>query len=280
MTRRRSALCVPASEPAKIAKALALQVDEVIVDLEDAVAPSQKSEARANLASLEPRTNGIITVRVNASDTQWYEDDIAAVMANPNISSIVVPKAEDPAALKALDDLLTRLETTSPRSTPIELQALIESAPGLARVQVIAQSTARLQALIIGYADLGASLGRSGDAPWLVVQETVLLAARLAGIQAIDGPQLTIDDNSALRESTELVHSLGFDGKWVIHPRQFGTVQEIFTPSEDAVIEAKELLAAMDQGITQGLGAIQWRGRMLDEAVAVQARRVLSKAVA
>lgn len=279
MTRRRSALCVPASEPEKIAKALALNVDEVIVDLEDAVAPERKNEARANLETLKTGAHGIITVRVNASDTQWYSEDLAAAVKNPHIAGIVIPKAEDPEKIAQLDSVLATLEADVPRREPLEVQALIESALGLARVQQIALSSNRLKALIIGYADLAASLGRVGAAPWLVVQEAVILAARIAGIQAVDGPQLTVEDGPALREATELVHNLGFDGKWVIHPRQFQTVQQIFTPADEAIQEARELLAAMDEGLAQGLGAVQWRGRMLDEAIAVQARRILSKAV-
>lgn len=280
MTRRRSALCVPASEPGKIAKALALTVDEVIVDLEDAVAPERKVEARANLAALTSRAHGIITVRVNAADTQWYTEDLDAVVKNPHIAGIVIPKAEDPERIAQVDQVLAALEADAHRSEPLEVQALIESVLGLARVQQIALSSQRLQALIIGYADLGVSLGRGGAAPWLVVQEAVVLAARIAGIQAIDGPQLTVEDGPALQEATQLVHHLGFDGKWVIHPRQFQSVQQIFTPAAEAIQEAQELLAAMEEGIAQGLGAVQWRGRMLDEAVAVQARRLLSKAVA
>lgn len=280
MIRRRSALCVPASEPAKIAKAVNLPVDEVIVDLEDAVAPDCKSAARENLTLLTARAHGIITVRVNAAETQWYAEDLAAVVANSNISGLVIPKAEKPSQLVDLSSRLSELESAAKRKTPVKIQALIESALGLARVQDIALSTPRLQSLIIGYADLGASLGRSGEASWLSVQEAILLAARVASVQAIDGPLLTLEDGETLREATSQVHSLGFDGKWVIHPRQFQTVQEIFTPDDASVAEARELLSAMEEGISQGLGAIQWRGRMLDEAVAVQARRLLSKVVA
>lgn len=278
MTLRRSALCVPASEPTKISKALGLTVDEVIVDLEDAVAPARKDEARGNLTGLNSRRTGSISVRVNAADTQWYRDDIRACAANKDIDTIVIPKAEDPALLRVLDRELAALEAGC-RTTPLGVQILIESAKGLAGVQDLAMSSPRIEALIIGYADLGASLGRTGSASWQYVQETVVLAARLAGIQAIDGPQLTVDDGLALSEASAFVKSLGFDGKWVIHPRQFQSVQSVFTPDEESVQEARELLAAMDEAVRLGQGAVQWRGRMLDEAVAIQARRLVSQAV-
>jgi citrate lyase beta subunit len=280
MTRRRSILCVPASEPAKVAKALAFDVDEVVVDLEDAVAHNRKDEARAALACIAPRGRGSIAVRINCPGSAWLQEDLAAVVANPAITSIVLPKVDSADDIAAVERELSRLEKEQGRGTAVEIQALIESARGLGEVRAIAEASARVVALIIGYADLGASLGRKTDASWQFAQDAVILAARIAGIQAVDGPLLTVHADEALHSAASTAESLGFDGKWVIHPRQAGMVQAAFTPAAEDVEEARGLLAAMDEAMSDGRGAVEWRGRMLDEAVAVQARRVLARTAA
>lgn len=280
MTSRRSVLCVPASEPAKVAKALAFDVDEVVLDLEDAVAPGRKDEARAALGDIGARERGSIAVRVNCPGSVWLQADLAAVVANPAITSIVLPKVDSAEDIAAVERELAWLEKEHGRGTAVEIQALIESARGIGDVRTVAASSARVVALIIGYADLGASLGRKVDASWQFAQDAVILAARIAGIQAVDGPLLTVHADEALETAAATAESLGFDGKWVIHPRQAGMVQAAFTPAPEDVEEAQGLLAAMDEAMSDGRGAVEWRGRMLDEAVAVQARRVLARTAA
>lgn len=277
MTTRRSVLCVPASEPAKVAKALAFDVDEVVVDLEDAVAPGRKTEARAAIGDLFLRDRGSIAVRVNCPGSTWLQQDLAAVVANDAITSIVLPKVDSAEDITDVERDLARLEKEHGRRAAVEIQALIESARGIGDVRAIAAASTRVVSLIIGYADLGASLGRRADGPWQFAQDAVILAARIAGIQAVDGPLLTVHADSALEKAASTAESLGFDGKWVIHPRQAGVVQAAFTPATADVEEAQGLLAAMDEAIADGRGAVEWRGRMLDEAVAVQARRVLAR---
>ena len=275
---RRAVLSVPASEPRKIAKALALSVDEVVVDLEDAVSPDEKDSARENIATLVSRESGLLGVRVNALGTPWAEDDLAACIANPHVGSVVLPKAEDPEALCALAGRLDGFESAAGREIPLRLQALIESPAGIQNAAGIAGATDRMSALIIGYADLSASMGRHIAASWQFAQDAVLLAARVAGVQAIDGPLLTIAADEALERAAVQAEALGFDGKWVIHPAQVAAVQQAFTPSEEEVGEAREILEVMHTASREGRGALQWRGRMLDEAVAARARRTLDKA--
>jgi citrate lyase subunit beta/citryl-CoA lyase len=275
--RRRGVLSVPASETRKIAKALAAQVDEVVVDLEDAVAVDEKNAARENIVALSPRGSGLLAVRVNALGTPWAEADIAACAANPAVHSIVLPKAEDPGALADLSGRLDDLEATSARTDPLGLQLLLESPAGIHDAVRIAAATDRVVALIIGYADLSASMGRRIEASWQFAQDAVVLAARLAGIQAIDGPLLTVAADDALRRAASDAEALGFDGKWVIHPAQVETVQRAFTPSDDEIVESREILAVIEGAARDGRGALQWRGRMLDEAVAVRAQRILDR---
>jgi len=276
VTSRRAALSVPASEPRKIAKAMASEVDEVVVDLEDAVAPQAKDAARAVVADLGPREHGSIVVRVNPVGTAWHEADVATCAAHPHLDGLVLPKAEDPADLAALAARLDHLESAAGRTRPLHVQALVESVAGVHQAVAIARST-RVVALILGYADLAVSMGRPVSGPWQFAQDAVVLAARLAGVQAIDGPQLTIADDEPLATAAGWADTLGFDGKWVIHPAQIATVQRAFTPTAEQVDDARDLLAAMDTATADGRGAVQWRGRMLDEAVAAQARRVLQR---
>jgi citrate lyase beta subunit len=274
---RRSALTVPASEPTKIAKAVTLDADEVVIDLEDAVAPDVKDAARVNVRAVGHRDRGSLAVRVNAPGTAWFQQDLEACAGNEAVASIVVPKVDSRDDLAAVERELMRLEPDARRRRPLDVQALIESPAGLNNVQAIAGATPRLVALIIGYADLAASLGRRPEASWQFAQDAVLLAARVEGIQAIDGPELTVEADERFRQIAARAQALGFDGKWVIHPRQVPIVQEAFTPTEAETAEAQDILAVMEEAVRQGQGAIQWRGRMLDEAVAAQARRVLSR---
>lgn len=274
---RRAILCVPASEPGKVAKALALTVDEVVVDLEDAVSVDMKDSAREHVAGLPARARGRLTVRVNALGTAWCHADVAACVANPNVTSIVVPKSEDAGALRALAARLDELEVTTGRPHRLRMQALIESPHGVHNVVEIAQASPRLEALILGYADLSASIGRRVEASWQFAQDAVVLGARIAGLDAVDGPQLTIAADEALERAAVAAEALGFDGKWVIHPAQIDIVQRAFTPTDDEIAEAREVLAVLESAAEAGRGAAQWRGRMLDEAIAVRARRTLSR---
>lgn len=195
---RRAVLSVPASEPRKILKALAADVDEVVLDLEDAVAVDEKDAARDNIVTLAPRARGLLAVRVNAVGTPWHEADVAACAANSAVDSLVLPKSEDPAALCALARRLDSLESGKRRGIPMHVQALVESAAGVHRAVPLAAASDRVCALILGYADLSASMGRRVDASWQFAQDAVLLAARLAGVQAIDGPRLTLADDEPL----------------------------------------------------------------------------------
>ncbi len=190
----------------------------------------------------------------------------------------MLPKVESAGDLAFADRLLTGAEASTGRETQIRLVALIETAAGLQAAGEIARASERLDGLVLGYADLAASLGRPADGDWRFAQETFLLAARAAGIQAIDGPHLTIRDDDGFRAAVEHARAMGFDGKWAIHPAQLDALREAFTPTDDEVAEARETLAALDRAAAEGAGAVADGDRMLDEALAVSARRVLARA--
>ncbi|MBY6438516.1 HpcH/HpaI aldolase/citrate lyase family protein [Rhodococcus sp. NPDC003994] len=270
--RRRVVLVVPASDERKVLSALRADCDEVMLDLEDAVVPAAKTDARARAVSvLATRTVAAptVSVRINARGTDEYYDDLDA-MASAHPATVMVPKVDGPDDVR---DAVRRLG-----DAPTGVQALIETARGLDTVGEIAAAHARLQALVLGYADLGADLGRArtcSPASWLHVQDRVLIAARAAGIQAVDGPYLGVRDDAEFRVATTWTRDLGFDGTWVIHPAQIDFARATFTPSDDDVAYARRVLETMAAAAG---GAVALDGRMLDEAVVVAARRTLARA--
>ena len=284
MVRRRACLVVPAAPAAKLAKGRGLEADEVVIDLEDAVVPAAKEAARAGVAAAlaEGFAAPSVAVRVNAIGTPWCHLDLAAIAASAREHvTVVLPKVEHPHDLGFADRLLAGAEAAAGRATPVRLLALIETAAGLQAVGEIAGASARLDGLIVGYADLAASLGRpAGGGPddWRFAQDAVLVAARAAGIQAIDGPHLGIRDDEPFRAEVAHARALGYDGKWAIHPAQLDALRAAFTPTEAELAEARATLAALDRAAADGAGAVAVGDRMLDEALAVAARRVLARA--
>ena len=273
MKARRTCLSVPGSSEAMLAKAASLPADEVVIDLEDSVAPAMKGEARELVAAtLEggALSDVEVAVRVNAIESPWFADDVSELVgrAGARIGSLVVPKVENPRDVARVAGLLDSLGEAA---GAVGLQALVETAPGLLAVGAIASASPRLQTLILGYADLAASLGRppESDQPglWLHAQDTLLVAARAFGLQAIDGPYLAIRDDQGLRERVERVRALGFDGKWAVHPGQLTVINEAFTPPAAELERARAIVAALDQAAgDEGRGAVELNGEMIDEA--------------
>ncbi len=270
-----------------VEKARALAADELVFDLEDAVAPDAKASARDALVTVlaDPAWGDrSIAVRVNAtSDPHVLRDVLALAGAGGDRpASLVVPKVESVFDLLLIDRIVTLLEQETGRVEPIGLQALIETPLGLRRIDEIVSASERLETLIIGYADLGATLGRppatrAPDDRWLWVQETVLSAARGAGIQAIDGPWLAIPDVAGFEASVRRARELGFDGKWALHPTQIDLLNELFAPSPAEFAHAVRLLDALAQAERhEGRGAVLFDGVMIDEASRKHAQRIVA----
>jgi citrate lyase subunit beta / citryl-CoA lyase len=275
---RRSCLSVPGSSERKLAKAAGLAADEVVIDLEDAVAVEAKDDARAaTAAGLQTWSGRGVAVRVNAPGTPWCDLDIAALAALAGRpASIVVPKVQSPGDLAFVDRLLDGVEARSGREEPLRVQALIETAAGLAHLNEIAAASPRLDALILGYADLAASLGGGRDLDaWLPAQHALVVAARANGLQALDGPYLGVSPDEGFDAAVARARELGFDGKWAIHPSQIDALNAAFTPDEAEVARARAIVAALDSAQE---GAVTLDGEMLDEAVRVAALRVLARA--
>ena len=274
-----------------LAKARTLPADEVVIDLEDAVVPTQKDDARAATVTAL-REDGwharSIAVRVNGTGTPWFEPDVRELAENAGeaLDTIILPKSEAASGLEQVELLLESSEAGTDRSRPLGLQALIETARGLVHVNEIAASSPRLEALIIGYADLAASLGRPPGLRhdpdrWTWALDAVVVAARAAGIQAIDGPHLQIADLDGLRAAAARSRELGYDGKWALHPSQIDPLMEIFSPSAEELEAARAILSALESAEGEGgAGAAMLDGEMVDEASRKLALQVLARAPA
>lgn len=294
---RRTVLAVPGSSERFLAKSKTLGVDAVFLDLEDAVAPAAKIEARGRIvqALLEGGWRApTVTVRVNDWTTSWTYGDVAEVVgaAGRHIDALVLPKVTCPEHVVALDLLLTQVERTFDLPVGgIGLEAQIEEAKGLINAAAIAGASPRLETLVFGPGDYMASMGMAttnvgaqppgylGDAFHHALM-TVLTAARAHSLQAVDGPYVAIADAAGFGESAARAAALGYDGKWVLHPAQVEVCNEVFTPSERdfaraAKIEAAYAAAAMNGG--GAVGAIVVDGEMVDEAGMKVAQAILAR---
>ena len=283
MRVRRSCLSVPGSNPKMLAKSTSLPADEIFFDLEDSVVPSAKEQARANvIEALESGNRGdkTVAVRINSIDSQWAADDLTSVVqaAGHHLDCIMIPKVQHPHEVRFVDQMLGMIETKRDLQASIGIEAQIETAEGLKNIHDIASSSPRLETLIFGPADMSASLGVptvSAGAPmigypgdhWHWVLETILVAARAAGLQAIDGPYLAIKDVDGLRESALRSRALGYDGKWALHPTQIDVLNEIYSPSQDEYDKAEALLEAYRDAVERDArGAVMFGAEMIDEA--------------
>ena len=271
MRPTRSWLFTPGSRADRFAKAAEIGANVLIIDLEDAVAPSDKASARAtalNYLSEPAAKTTQRALRINGLDTQAGIADLDALLesgAAPDF--LVLPKADSPGHLHILDRLL------AVRKPETRLIGLIESARGLAAVEATAAATPRLFGLMLGAADMAADLGTATAWPPLAaVRSRLVLACALAGVMPIDSPFFDVHDMDGLSRETADAVAFGFLAKAAIHPGQVGPINQALTPSNKAIEHAKAVLAANMKGV----GVVD--GQMIDEAVARKARRVLAAA--
>jgi len=280
---RRSCLSVPGSSPKMLAKAPGLPADEVFMDLEDSVAPGAKEEARGNViqAVKEGDFSGkTLVVRVNDVSTKWCYRDVIEVVENAGqfVDCLMIPKVQDASQVHFVDNLLRQIEETNGFDKRVGLELQIETATGLRNIHEIAHASDRAETLIFGPADMSASLGLPtvtaglpmpgypGD-HWHLVLMTILIAARDAGLQAIDGPYLVIKDLDGFREMAMRSRALGYDGKWALHPGQIDVLNEVFAPTQEEFDKAEAILEAYGHATDVDLtGAVMFGTEMIDEA--------------
>ena len=287
MRSRRSCLAVPGSNPRMLDKARSLNADQVFMDLEDAVAPLAKAQARRNIiAALNEGgfEKSIRAVRVNDWTTPWTYLDVIEVVgeAGANLDCIMLPKVQDAQQVVALDLLLTQVERTVGLAVGrLGIEVQIENAIGLINVDAIAQASPRVESIIFGPADFMASINMKslvvgeqppgydvGDAYHYILMR-ILMAARAYDKQAIDGPYLAIKDLAGYRRVAGRAAALGFDGKWVLHPDQIEAANEVFSPRQDDYDRAELILDAYEHATSStggARGAVMLGDEMIDEA--------------
>jgi citrate lyase subunit beta/citryl-CoA lyase len=264
----RSWLFVPATRPERFAKAAASGADRIIVDLEDAVAPEAKHEARRGLTASALPTSVPVYLRINGTGTEWFDDDLAAAVALP-LAGVVVPKAESAPHLSAIAARL-------PPGRPV--LAIIETAAGVEQALDVARAPG-IERLAFGAVDFQLDLGgRDGEAIHLAyARSRILIASRVAGIAApIDAVSLALDDDAAVAREADHARRFGFAGKLCIHPRQIASVHGAFDPSDEEVAWARGLLEAVEALPAEARGAFSYRGTMVDRPVVERAKQILS----
>lgn len=272
---RRSVLYMPSSNERALEKAKTLPVDGLILDLEDAVAPDHKVAARENACSAA-RSGDYgqreVTIRINASGTEWHDDDLAAACA-AGPDGIVVPKVDS--AQEVLDLVAAMERHGAPAHT--RLWAMVETPQAVLGVDGIADASPRLAVLVIGTNDLVKELGARhvpGRAPLLTALSLALLAARRAGVAILDGVYNDVVDLDGFIAECRQGRDMGFDGKTLIHPGQVGPCNEVFAPSEAEVLDARDIVAAWEEGA--GRGVVTHRGRMVEHLHVEIARQVIA----
>jgi citrate lyase subunit beta/citryl-CoA lyase len=277
-------------------RAASLAADEVVIDLEDSVAPNAKTDgtrqtiARAILA--EEWVSPTLAVRINAVQTQWCHRDILFLLehAGSAIDCFVIPKVEEASHVQFVSHLLDQAEREHELEQAVKLEVQIESPRGLLAIEQIARSSSRVEALIFGPGDYAAAIGapqlaigavdkRYPGHQWHYPLSVLVATAAAHGLQAIDGPFAAIDDKEGFDASASASRSLGFDGKWVIHPSQIEPCNDVFSPSQVELERAEHLLAVYERATcSDSQGAVRVDGEMVDEATRKLALAVRERA--
>lgn len=304
----RSELAVPGSRTELFEKAARSAVDVLFMDLEDAVAPDEKPQARKNVIQALNEVDWgdkVVSVRINGLDTPYMYRDVVDIVENcPRLDMIMIPKAGTAADIYAVDMLVTQIEMAKGRTKRLGLEMIIESALGMQNVEAIAAASKRNEALHFGVADYAASIKARttnigganpyytmlsdadsegvrhthwGDV-WHYALARMVVAARANGLRALEGPYGDFKDPDGFRASARRAAALGCEGKWAIHPTQIALANEEFTPSEADITQAKRILEAMDQAQREGKGAVALDGRLIDIASIKQAEVLVKKA--
>ncbi len=296
----RCQLFGPGSNTKLPPKMAASAADVINLDLEDSVSPDDKPQARKYVIEAIGDIdwgNKTLSVRINSLDTPfWYRDVVDLLeQADERLDMIMIPKVGCAEDIYAVDALITAIETAKGRKKKVALEVIIESAAGIAHVEAIAAASPRLQAMSLGAADFAASMGMQTTGiggtqedyymlhegqkywsdPWHWAQTAIVAACRTHGLLPVDGPFGDFSDPEGFRAQARRSATLGMVGKWAIHPKQVALANEVFTPSDKAVTEAREILAAMEEAKAKGEGATVYKGRLVDIASIKQAEVIV-----
>ncbi|MFV0302261.1 MAG: L-malyl-CoA/beta-methylmalyl-CoA lyase [Paracoccus sp. (in: a-proteobacteria)] len=284
----------------KMAKSAA---DVINIDLEDSVAPDDKENARRQTIEAIGDVdwgNKTLSVRINGLDTPFWVRDVVDLLENASdrLDQIMIPKAGNASDIYAVDAVVSAIEKAKGRRKPIAFEAIIETAAGICHVEEIAAASPRMAAISLGAADFAASMGMATTGiggtqenyymhhegqkywsdPWHWAQAKIVAACRTHGVLPVDGPFGDFSDKEGFRAQALRSATLGMVGKWAIHPSQVALSNEVFSPSEKAVTEAREILAAMEAAKKAGAGATVYKGRLVDIASIKQAEVIVRQA--
>lgn len=296
----RCQLFGPGSRVALFDKMAASAADVINLDLEDSVAPSDKDSARDNVVAATHDVDWgrkTLSVRINGLDSPfWYRDVVDLLeRGSERLDQIMIPKVGCAADIYAVDALVSSIEAAKGRQNRINFEVIIESAAGISHVEEIAAASQRMVAMSLGAADFAASMGMSTTGiggtqenyymlhqgaqywadPWHWAQSAIVAACRTHGVLPVDGPFGDFSDDEGFRAQARRSATLGMVGKWAIHPKQVALANEVFTPSETAVLEAREILTAMEEAKARGEGATVYKGRLVDIASIKQAEVIV-----
>ena len=299
----RCQLFGPASNTKLFEKMAASAADVINIDLEDSVAPSDKDIARKNaIEAINTVDWGTktISVRINGLDSPYWYKDVVDVLEQTNgrLDQIMIPKAGCSEDIYAVDALVSAIEAAKGSTKRIAFECIIETAAGISHVEAIAAASPRMEAISLGAADFAASMGmattgiggtqeayymvRDGEKywpdPWHWATAKIVAACRTHGVLPVDGPFGDFSDDEGFKAQAERALTLGMVGKWAIHPKQIALSNDVFTPSAEAVQEAREILQAMEEAKARGEGATTYKGRLVDIASIKQAEVIVTSA--
>jgi malyl-CoA/(S)-citramalyl-CoA lyase len=309
MTKRlqRCALAVPATSTHFFEKAARGAADSIFLDLEDAIAPARKAQARTEaIRALNEIDWGLklLSVRVNGLDTAWALEDIVDVARNcPRLDLILLPKTSTAFDVKFVDQILTLIERETKRDKKIGIEVLIETAQGVANVEDIACSSSRLEAMVFGVGDYTVEMqtqdivfGRPNsdysvlseknqqgqrhphvNDQWHFAMARIANACRANGLRPIDGPFTDFSDGEGFLSSAWRAKSLGFEGKWAIHPTQIDSANAVFSPSQSEIDWAVRIVNLLEEVNSQGRGAVAENGVLIDMAHLKKANLILNR---
>lgn len=287
----RSELAVPGSQPQMFEKAAKSEADIVFLDLEDAVAPDEKAQARRNIIEAlndldwGPKT---VSVRINGLDTHYMYRDVVDIMeqAGDKLDTFLIPKVGVPADVYVVECIMSQIEEAKGYANPVGTEALIETPLGMANVEAIAAAPSRLEAMHFGVADYAAFNkartvvigGLNPDYPgdqWHFALSRMTVACRAYGLRPIDGPFGDFSDPEGYTAGAKRAAALGVEGKWAIHPSQIELANDVFSPLPDEVDRAHRIIAALKEAEAQGKGAASLDGKMIDAASEKMARNII-----
>ena len=299
----RCQLFGPGSRPELFEKMASSQADVINLDLEDSVAPPSKVEARQNISKAINDVDWAgktLSVRINGLDTEYWVDDVLSLVDNSSerLDCIMIPKVGNSSDIYAVDALCTALEKKNKRNKKLDFEIIIETAAGLENINEIALASDRLVAMSFGVADYAASMGmqttniggtqegyhtisENGERllmdPWHHPMVAMIAACRANGILPVDGPFGDISDQESYVAQAKRSATLGMAGKWAIHPSQVEIANKVFTPSEEAIENAKGIISEMESAEAKGAGAAVFKGKLIDIASIKQARVLINQ---